>query len=123
MDILCLQRVGQGGGVCSTISNDGEQVDRLGGGGTEPRWRRDGRELYYLAHDGKLMAVTVSAAQVFQSTAPRPLFQTRVSPSTNIFHTSVDASADGQRFLIKTPSENAESPFLTVVVNWHSPQR
>jgi len=46
------------------------------GGGVEPQWRGDGRELYYLAPDGKLMAVDVTTKPVFQAGAPKSLFQT-----------------------------------------------
>ena len=44
-------------------------------GGTEPKWRRDGRELYYLALDGKLMAVPVKADRAFEAGTPSPLFE------------------------------------------------
>ena len=45
------------------------------GGGTDPRWRGDGKELFYVASDGKLMSVDISAKPVFEAGAPRPLFQ------------------------------------------------
>jgi WD40-like Beta Propeller Repeat len=44
-------------------------------GGTSPRWRGDGKELFYVASDEKLMAVNISSKPVFQAGAPRPLFQ------------------------------------------------
>ena len=87
------------------------------GGGAEPRWRRDGRELFYLAMDGNLMSVGVDFAANARPATPRALFQTRVPPGT-IYRTAIDAAADGQRFLIKTPLEGAASPTLTVVSNW-----
>ena len=87
-------------------------------GGTEPRWRADTRELFYLAADGKLMAVPVETRSTFQAAAPKPLFQTRIQRSTNLFHVSVDATADGERFLLKTPVQDAAAPALTVVANW-----
>jgi len=88
-------------------------------GGSEPRWRRDGRELFYLAPDGKLMAVEVKQGPKFEAGVAEPLFQTRRREhisNTDLF--SYDVSADGQRFLINTDvGELASSP-LTVVVNW-----
>ena len=88
-------------------------------GGTEPRWRRDGRELLYLGADGQLMAVAVEARSSFKAGPPRALFQTRIPPSSNLFHISVDVTADGQRFLLKTPVTGATAK-LTVVANWPS---
>jgi len=88
-------------------------------GGSEPRWRRDGRELFYLAPDGKLMAVEVKAGATFEAGAATPLFQTRrrvTVSSTDMF--SYDVAPDGQRFLVaKDVGELTSSP-LTVVLNW-----
>jgi hypothetical protein len=82
------------------------------GGGTAPRWRGDGRELFYLAPDGKMMAVEVTAGPEFKGGTPAPLFQT---PSGTIVG---DVTADGKRFLLVTPvGPSAAAPF-TVVLNW-----
>ena len=82
------------------------------GGGTAPRWRGDGRELFYLAPNGKMMAVDVNAGQLFDVGTPTPLFQT--PPGTVVG----DVSADGKRFLLVTPvGPSASAPF-TVVLNW-----
>jgi eukaryotic-like serine/threonine-protein kinase len=88
-------------------------------GGSEPRWRRDGRELFYLAPDGKLMAVEVKQGPTFEVGEAIPLFQTRAREHisfTDLF--SYDVSADGQRFLINTDVGEATSSPLTVVLNW-----
>jgi Tol biopolymer transport system component len=84
-------------------------------GGTQPRWRRDGKELFYLAPDRKLMAVIVKAGATFEVDSPRPLFQT--SLEVNSFRQSYAVSADGNRFLLNTPVETVAQP-LTVVLNW-----
>ncbi|MGH9383321.1 MAG: hypothetical protein ACRD2N_03375, partial [Vicinamibacterales bacterium] len=82
------------------------------GGGTAPRWRGDGKELFYLAPDGKMMAVEVMAGPEFRVGSPRPLFQT--PPGTVVG----DVTADGKRFLLVTPvGPSASAPF-TVVLNW-----
>jgi eukaryotic-like serine/threonine-protein kinase len=83
-------------------------------GGTDPRWRGDGKELFYLAPDGKLMVVDISAKPVLKAGAPRPLFQ--LPPGVIGF----EVTADGQRFLIGAPvALNAPAPF-TVVLNWQT---
>jgi eukaryotic-like serine/threonine-protein kinase len=84
-------------------------------GGYEPRWRADGREIYYLSNDRKLMAVTVGAGLTFG--IPTPLFQTRVQPGVIALRTHYVPSRDGQRFLVNTASDTAGSP-ITVVLNW-----
>jgi eukaryotic-like serine/threonine-protein kinase len=82
------------------------------GGGTAPRWRGDGREILYLAPNGKMMAVQVKADQDFQAGTPTQLFQT--PPSTIVG----DVTADGKRFLLVTPVGPSASVPLTVVLNW-----
>jgi Tol biopolymer transport system component/predicted Ser/Thr protein kinase len=86
------------------------------GGGVQPRWRRDGKELFYISPDSKMMAVEVSTQGVFQSGEPRALFQTDII-ETGIRNgpMSWDIAPDG-RFLIIT--ENSIDPSLTVVLNW-----
>jgi Tol biopolymer transport system component len=85
------------------------------GGGYEPRWRADGREIYYLSADRKLMAVAVGAGPSFGP--PTPLFQTGVAPGVHSQRTQYVPSFDGQRFLISTPvAEQAPTP-ITVVLN------
>ena len=84
-------------------------------GGTQPRWRRDGKELFYLAPDRKLMAVAVKTGPTFEVDSPRPLFQTMLDPSA--FRQAYAVSADGNRFLLNTPVETVAQP-LTVVLNW-----
>ena len=70
------------------------------GGGYEPRWRGDGREIYYLSADRRLMAVPVGAGPSFG--VPKPLFQTRVPAGVEPFRTHYGATRDGQRFLVNT---------------------
>jgi eukaryotic-like serine/threonine-protein kinase len=82
------------------------------GGGTAPRWRRDGRELFYLAPDGRMMAVEVTAGQEFSSAAPVSLFQTASGTIVG------DVSADGMRFLLTTPAGPTGSAPFIVVLNW-----
>ena len=93
------------------------------GGGTGPRWKGDGKELYYRSPDGTVMAAVISPGRGFQVRTINPLFQASVT-SLKLFGSYVyfywDAMRDGSRFLIPTPvAENPPSPF-TVVLNWDS---
>jgi Tol biopolymer transport system component len=85
-------------------------------GGDRPRWSRDGKELYYLALDGRLMAVPTRSDPTFEPGLPVPLFQTR---STGF--SSYDVGIDG-RFLVNTVMDaDPQSPSaITVVLNWQA---
>jgi serine/threonine protein kinase/Tol biopolymer transport system component len=83
-------------------------------GGGSPRWRRDGKELFFLSPDLKMMAVDISAGQGISAGIPHALFQTAVNSATGTYY---DVSADGQRFLVYSPPLGADAP-ITVVLNW-----
>jgi len=88
-------------------------------GGTKPEWRRDGKELFYLAEDRKLMSLELTDGSGFDRSAPRPLFQTR-TPRVDFpgFHSLYAVTPDGQRFLTVTEPEGRSSPPITVVLDW-----
>jgi eukaryotic-like serine/threonine-protein kinase len=95
------------------------QVSR--GGGEEPRWRRDGKELFYLAQDGKLMAVDVKTGAGFEAGPPNTLFQTHPrQPISAMDFFSYDVTADGQKFLVNTKVDTSNSAPLSVILNWSS---
>jgi Tol biopolymer transport system component len=83
------------------------------GGGTSPRWRSDGRELYYLASDQSVMAVEVGTGDSFEPRNIRRLFKTN---GTGF----LDISPDGKRFLIGIPSADTATKPFTVLLNWQS---
>ena len=85
-------------------------------GGYKPRWRADGREMYYLSTDQKLMAVGVGPGPSFG--APTELFQVRVAGGVSSYRTHYVPSRDGQRFLINTPTGDPAMVPITVVLNW-----
>jgi DNA-binding winged helix-turn-helix (wHTH) protein/Tol biopolymer transport system component len=87
------------------------------GGGTEPQWRRDGRELFYLAADHTLMAVDVRPGETWQAGRPIPLFRTSL-PRTAEPRNHYAVSADGQRFVIDSVTEGDNQEAMTVLVNW-----
>lgn len=90
-------------------------------GGTQPRWRRDGRELFFLVQDGTLMAAPVNvSARGFEAGVARPLFKTQLTGVHLLVYQSYDIAPDGQRFILNRPPAGEVTPVdpLTVVVNW-----
>ena len=92
------------------------QVSR--GGGTEPRWRGDGKEMFYLAPSGMLMAVAVNAGSLFATGEPAPLFQIhgRAAISSTDTYT-YDVTKDGKRFLVNRYVKPEHVAPLTVVLD------
>ena len=86
-------------------------------GGSEPRWRPDGREIFYLAPDGRMMAVPVEITPTFRAGAAAPLFQTQLN-ALAIPARRYGLSADGRRFLMNVPVGSQTVPPITVLLNW-----
>jgi serine/threonine protein kinase len=90
------------------------------GGGEQPRWRGDGKELFYLSSDGKMMAAPVKTGANFDSGTAVVLFQAAPRQPVLVDDLFVyDVSRDGQRFLINTPVKQTETQPLSLVLNWH----
>jgi Tol biopolymer transport system component/predicted Ser/Thr protein kinase len=90
-------------------------------GGYEPRWRRDGKEIFYLAADRKLMAVPVhGAGSTFQMGAVSALFEAPVRGFLQGWENSnrFDVTTDGERFLINVPTESVATAPIVTVLNW-----
>ena len=87
-------------------------------GGSLPRWRQDGKELFYVAPDNKLMAVSVKTnGNNFEAGSPNPLFEVRLSaPVTG--GASYAVTRDGQRFLMNVVVDEASPSPIVVVENW-----
>jgi hypothetical protein len=87
-----------------------------------PRWRSDGKEIYYLSQDGKIMAVEVSTSPSFHAADPKVLFETPAGfVRGNTPGALADAAADGKRFLLVTPVTRATATAqeqFTAVLNW-----
>jgi Tol biopolymer transport system component len=89
------------------------------GGGEQPRWRADSKELFYLAADGKIMAAPVKEGANFNPGAPTVLFQANQrTPVATSDQVAYDVSQDGQRFLINTHVKNGDIQPMSVVLNW-----
>jgi Tol biopolymer transport system component len=88
-------------------------------GGTQPMWRGDGRELFFLAPDSTMMAVSISTADGFEAGIPQALFASGAVNFTGN-RRQYAVTRDGQRFLINLPQQRATPTPLTVVVNWQA---
>ena len=86
------------------------------GGGSEPYWRSDGTELFYVAAGRSLMAVPIKLRPAFEPGLP---FRLMSLPAVAQIH-SYAVSGDGQRFLIVNPAEGETSGSLVVLVNWQA---
>ncbi len=84
-------------------------------GGKMPRWRADGRELFYYRADGSLMSAEVTTEPSFEARAPRALFKVRLVPSPD---RQYEVSPDGKRFLANVAAGSAETFPATVVLDW-----
>jgi hypothetical protein len=90
-------------------------------GGYQPRWRGDGKELFYISPTGQLMSVDITPGIATAPGRPAFLFQTAIfGGGASVNNWYWDVTADGQRFLINTVIGGAEPSTLNVVLNWQS---
>lgn len=88
-------------------------------GGNQPRWRRDGKELFFVTPDSKMMAVSVEAnGEVLTVGTPKVLFQTQITSVAHAFY-QYDVTADGHKFIVNTRTEQAARPII-LLVNWEA---
>lgn len=85
------------------------------GGGLQPLWRGDGKELFFITEDKKLMAVDLKTDGKFESGIPRELFQGSMKTG---FAYSYATTADGQRFLMSAPIDAPARAPMTIVTHW-----
>jgi Tol biopolymer transport system component/predicted Ser/Thr protein kinase len=105
-----------------TVPLSGAKYQISTSGGNSPHWRRDGKELFYVSGDQKLMAVPVKLGATVEAGTPQPLFPVSAFQSyvsANFYYAPV---RDGQRFLVMEPvrGEAAVAPPFTVVTNWQA---
>jgi len=95
-----------------TFPNPGGKWQISTSGGAEPVWSRDGKELFFISGDGKMMAVEIKGTGGNpEAGVPKALFDVRSNPS------AYDVSKDG-RFLIPMPLQQSANAPITIVVNW-----
>jgi Tol biopolymer transport system component len=106
---------GRGEIYVGSFSGTGGKWQISTSGGTEPQWSRDGRELYYIAPDLKMMRVKVQTGETFEAGIPEPLFTVSLRPVTtgNRFLVAQDG-----RFLLLSSLRGDTTPPTTVVLNW-----
>jgi Tol biopolymer transport system component len=103
----------------------GAKMQASTNGGVDPRWGRDGRELFYVAPDGKLMAVATHIepnGPALNPGPPIPLFQTRLATGANITvgfnaRPQYAVAPDGRFLMNVTADDNVVSP-ISIVLNW-----
>lgn len=95
-----------------------QQVQISTGGGAQPYWRKDGREIFYMASDRQLMAVPLTLGPALQAGQPTSLFLAKVTGYDSPNRYAV--SGDGQRFLVNSNIEESNQTPITVLINWPS---
>ena len=87
-------------------------------GGSEPTWRGDGRELFYIRADRKLIAVPVTLTSSFESGLPQALFEMDIPGLSTAYRSNYVAAKDGQRFLVNTVARGASPPPVKILLDW-----
>jgi len=87
------------------------------GAGAWPRWRQDGREIFYMAEDRKLMSAEIKAGLQLEVGKVRPLLEARTAGDP-LLESEYDVTRDGQRFLVNTPIGEKAVSSVTLVLNW-----
>ena len=101
-----------------TFPLSGEKWLISSGGGFLPLWRGDGKEVFYLTEDGKVMSVETETGAAFKSSVAKPLFQVDIKRAPGYPYA---VASDGTRFLINTPAEASTTAPMIVVLNWTAP--
>jgi Tol biopolymer transport system component len=110
---------GEPAGAAHKGSSTGGKYQISNGGGSLGRWQRDGKELFYLSDDMKMMAVEVKAnSSTFHAGPPRALFDLRSLGGFSGFACAYAVADHGRRFLITVGVGKGTSVPITVVLNW-----
>jgi serine/threonine protein kinase len=89
-------------------------------GGSEPQWRRNGQELFFLNAESMLMSVSVTTGPEFKAGVPTPLFRVRTPTSANPYRQQYAVAQDGNRFLVNRARDDAAPPAINVVLDWRT---
>lgn len=109
---LCLGRIGPVQIYVDAFPTPGTRARLTSGGGVDPRWNRDGSEIYFRRGTEIHVVRPVFAATLPEATASDRLFDARVEIR------AYDAAPDGQRFLLNLPAAQTETRPISVIVNW-----
>jgi eukaryotic-like serine/threonine-protein kinase len=101
-----------------SLARPGNPVQVSENGGTDPRWRGDGLELFYISAKGELTAAALRyRGDSVETTARQPLFTVLDVIRSQPFTSTYDVAADGQRFLVRIPLTDVRTTPLTVLLN------
>jgi Tol biopolymer transport system component len=104
------------------LGPDGRKWQISTDGGSDPKWRADEKELFYIGRDGRMMSVDLPGA-AFDPGTPRPLFLLRDVSAVAPYVSAYDLQRDGQRFLVRVPIEHLQTQPLNVLVHWSMQNR
>ncbi|HJV21756.1 MAG TPA: protein kinase, partial [Holophagaceae bacterium] len=93
-------------------------------GGSVPRWRKDGKELYFMDNEGTLYAVPVRLTPTFEAGRPTALFKSGLRPTPPDYYggaANYDVAGDGNRFLLLTVPRRGSPPPINVILHWKPP--
>jgi eukaryotic-like serine/threonine-protein kinase len=107
---------GQGQIYVQTLPLSGQRWTISNDGGLWPKWRRDGRELFFVdVNQRRLMVADIHSGPAFAASVARPLFAApMLQEQTGMF----DVTADGQRFLVTKQAPDADTGRIALVLNW-----
>ena len=105
------------------LQADGRKWQVSVGGGADPQWRADEKEIFYLASDGRMMSVSLTGGTSLVPGFPRPLFRFRDIAVIPPYLSAYNVQRDGQRFLVRASTEEVETHPLNVLVHWSVPVR
>ncbi|MDO8795816.1 MAG: protein kinase [Vicinamibacterales bacterium] len=122
VEVYVMPFAGATSGAARSTENSGGKWQVSSTGGTVPRWRRDGKELFYLSADNKLMAATVNGqGSAFEVGAVHALFEVHRRLAGYLGYgagSNYDVSPDGQRFLVNAAVSGQTTAPITLIVNW-----
>ena len=100
------------------LQADGRKWQVSIGGGSDPRWRADEKELFFLGSDGRMMSVDLAGGTSFNPSVPRSLFLLRDVAVISPYLSAYDVQRDGRRFLVRASTEEVQTHPLNVFVHW-----
>jgi WD40 repeat protein len=100
-----------------SLVDPGSRWQVSAGGGTDPRWRGDGHELFYVSADSWLTLVGFTDGM---PSKPKRLFEAHVPPPVQPYMSNYNVSPDAERFLVKVPVHDVASTPIHILTNWTS---
>src|SRR5439155_15212494 len=125
---VSVQRIGPVRDLRPAVSWAGQEVsDFHNSGGTQPRWNKNGKEIFYVSLDSKMMAAPVKLSadgKSLETGTPAALFPVHIAggPLPGGYKQQYAVSSDGQRFLVSLAADEGAASPITLIYNWH-PER